>query len=58
MIPRDMLVPFAIGLPLIVIAFVLTAVLDRSNGALGTIIVVLTIGMSALGAALHPREGR
>jgi|1186.fasta_scaffold84248_2 hypothetical protein len=56
--PRDMLIPLAIGLPLMVVAAVLTAVLDWSNGALGTILVLLAIGMSALGAALYPREGR
>jgi hypothetical protein len=56
--PRDMLIPLAIGLPLMVVAAVLTAVLDWSNGALGTILVLLAIAMSALGAALYPREGR
>ena len=56
--PRDMAIPLAIGIPLMIVAIVLHSALGWSDGALGWIFTALIGGMAALGAMMYPREGR
>jgi hypothetical protein len=53
---RDMAIPLAAVIPLVVMTVVLYFVLDWSEGTLGSILLLLFAVASAAGALLAPRE--